>query len=172
MANAADLRIVHAGDLTTAQAFALQWQVGALHNRLQEIAICGGRVVGSWEYEVHAKGRNWWIDSSHTEVAKRFQRRGLAIRLWRHGIARWKPTRIAATVGTHEGLCFLARMRAELAYAQPSISLDVKVAPDNYEAWHRYLRIEAHAKLRELGKAAPASAKQKQLPAPALKAVG
>lgn len=163
-----EIRIVHAGDLSTRDAFKLTWLVGDRSLRLQEIAICDGRVVGSWQYGVEAKGRNWWIDSAYTEVAKRFQRRGLAVRLWHHGIARWRPSRIKASIGTPAGMMFLARMIAELEYSNPSLFLEVKVPPDDHESWTYQKEHAAREKLRELGKAAAASApkpKPKQLAA-------
>ncbi len=156
MTAAKSIRIVHAGDLSTREAFALTWLVGETGHRLQEIAICDGRVVGSWIYAVESKGRDWWIESSYTEVARRFRRRGLAVRLWHHGIARWRPlTRIESIIGSREGMGFLARMSAELAYSNPGLFLEVKVEPSDHDSWQAMREWAAHDKLRELGKVAP-----------------
>lgn len=167
------VRYVHAGDLTTNQAHTLTWTEGTIDCRYQEIAIVGDQVIGSWQYEIQ-----WWrgraiIDSSHTGVATRFRRRGIAIALWMHGIARWKPDTIKALIGTNEGRYFLARMKAQLSYVSPDTFLNVRLREGeggDAACWDSLCEMETCDLLRKLGREQIAAKVnvQKKLPKPKL----
>lgn len=146
-----DIRLVHAGDLTTNQAHALVWNEGSIASRYQELAIAGDRVIGSWQYEIEWHRGRATIDSSHTGVAHRFRRRGIAQTLWMHGMARWKPARIKATIGTDEGRDFLARMMARIAYVSPETFLWVKTRESDTD-WDAQCEYAGRELLRKLGK--------------------
>lgn len=150
---AADVRYVHAGDLSTADAHKLVWNEGNVADRYQELAIVGDRVIGSWQYTIEWKRKRAHIDSSHTGVSYRYRGRGVARALWMRGITRWKPARIQSTIGTDEGRNFLARMTAWLAYASPETFLWVKRRPEDREHWEMYCANAAHELLRKLGDA-------------------
>jgi predicted GNAT family acetyltransferase len=165
-----DVRYAHAGDLTTKQVLALTWAEGCDGNRFQEIAIVGEQVIGSWQYEVEWHRGKVTIDSSHTGVATRFQRRGIAKALWMHGVARWKPTQIKAMIGTDDGRGFLASMRALFAYASPSTWLHVQLRnEDERHVWDSLCEHESRDFLRKLGeqRIAIEAKKPKKLAAPA-----
>lgn len=149
---ASGLRIVHAGDLTTAQATSLRWRVGHVSQRFQEIAVADDeKVVGSWMYEhPEAHGRRTWLQSARTDVAKGYQGRGLATRLWFHGIERWNPTRIIASYVSGQGRVFLGRMFAELALRRPLVFLDVNVDKE-HDTWAYEKMYAAERLLKSLG---------------------
>lgn len=166
---AIDIRFVHAGDLTTKQAHELAWNEGLISHRYQEIAIVGDRVIGSWQYDIEWHRGACVIDSSHTGVSTRFQRRGIAQTLWLHGITRWRPVQIKATIGTDEGRTFLARMLARLAYVSPKTYLSVKPRTEDADTWESLCDYYAREFLRELGQQRiEAQKKQKALPKPKL----
>jgi hypothetical protein len=146
------IRYEHAGDLKTDEVLDLIWAVGSDNERFQEIAIVGDKVIGSWSYTLCTKGSRNWIDSSHTDVAPRFRKRGIAATLWRRGVQRWNPTRIAATIGSDEGRCLLARMHAEFSYSHPSLHMDIKPGTDadSWDRWHEAMRYAATSMLRRL----------------------
>lgn len=172
-----DIKYVHAGDLTTKQALALIWNEGCDGARYQEIAIVGDQVVGSWQYDLEWYRGKVTIDSLHTGVATRFQRRGIAKALWMHGVARWKPTHIKALIGTDEGRGFLASMRAVFSYVSPATFLYVKLRNEEERGtWNSLCEHETRDFLRKLGeqRIATEAKKPKQLAAaavPALRAV-
>lgn len=166
-----DIRLVHAGDLPTKEAHALLWSEGELGLRYQELAIVGDQVVGAWQYHVEWQRGKAKIDSSHTGVATRFRRRGIAQALWMHGVARWKPVSIEATIGTDEGRDFLARMMARLAYLSPETRLWVKPRNEDANTWESLCDFYAHELLNRLGKERIAREATKKLPKPKLEVV-
>lgn len=143
----------HAGDLDTDTVSDFEWRVGNVDSRFQEIALCETRVVGAWLYQLHTKGSRRWIESDYTEVAPRFRKRGIAIELWRRGVARWNPTKIEARAASNEGRWLLARMWAEFSYTHPELWLGVTPNKDEWELWHEAQRYAAEAMLKRLGEA-------------------
>lgn len=161
-----DLRIVHAGDLDTNEATGLHWRVSDPNGRFQEIAIVGDKVVGAWVYEhPEARGRGTWMRSIRTDVARGFQGRGLATRLWFHGIERWRPTRLIATYVSGQGRVFLARMFAELAYRKPEIFLDVTINKEDHDLVNYERMYSAQRLLNDIGRAVAAKKATPQLTA-------
>lgn len=167
MASASSIRIAHAGDLSTAAATNLRWIVGEVGDRFQEIAIADGeRVVGAWIYDHPERhGRGTWVRSIRTDVAKGFQGRGLATRLWFHGIERWKPSRIIASWVSDQGRGFLARMFAELALRAPAIYLDVVHGDKDLDLWNYERAQSAERLLRAIGEGKRAERATPQLTA-------
>lgn len=154
------IRYVHAGDLTTAQAHALVWNVGAVSERYQEIAIVGDKVIGSWTYGLEWHRGKAWINSGRTDVTPRYRRKGVARALWFRAIVRWKPWKIESTIGTDEGRGFLARMAAEIEYRTPKTWLRVKTREEDKPTWQELIGHAARALLRELGDQQAIAAKQ------------
>lgn len=144
-------RIVHAGDLSTDAIHDLAWHVGTENDRYQEIAIVGDRVIGSWTYGLDYHRGRFRIESHRTDVAKRYQRKGIARALWFNAIERWRPTKIEASIATDEGRAFLARMDAEISYRWPEIFLWVDKRSVDLEVWEGLCWSEARELLRTLG---------------------
>jgi hypothetical protein len=142
----------HAGDLTTEQAHALVWNVGEINARHEEIAVVGDRVIGAWTYDVEWHRGRARISSGRTDVTKKFQRKGVARRLWFAGIDRWKPSRIEAIISTDEGFSFLARMHAEIAYRYADTCLWAKRRPEDTPlSWEERTAWEAANLLKRIG---------------------
>lgn len=147
----ADITYAHAGDISTARAHELEWQVGEVESRYQEVAIVNDKVIGSWIYAIEWRRGKAYIDSSKTDVTPRHQRRGVARAMWMRGITRWKPTSISATIATDQGRDFLARMHAWIAYAAPETRLWVKTRPEDAASWDSNCSYYAWQLLQKLG---------------------
>lgn len=145
------IKYAHAGDITTNDAHALAWNVGEIESRYQELAIVNDRVIGSWAYGIEWYRGRPRIFSSRTDVAPRFQRKGIARALWFAGIARWNPSRIEATISTDEGRDFLAHMVAQLAYRTQRTMLWVKQRNEDAAQWEERCGWASQHLLRELG---------------------
>jgi hypothetical protein len=108
-----DIRIVDAVDIDVTT-------IKTMHrfnrdDRFQILALDGDRLVGWWSYNPRRDRGGRWLDSFRTEVAARYRRTGLGVAMWRFGIAKWKPYRIAVTIGSGHGAGFVAALRCELA---------------------------------------------------------
>jgi len=168
-----DIRYAHSGDLTTNQAHELEWCEGGIGERYQEIAIVGDRVIGAWSYEPKWERGRLTIDSQHTGVMPRYRRRGVAQALWMHGLARWRPRRIEAMIGTDEGRDFLARMTARLAFAMPDTFLWVKRRDEDRDVWDALCENASRRLLNQLGRDRIAATKKlPKTAAPALLKAG
>jgi hypothetical protein len=165
-----DIRYVHAGDISTQQAHELQWNVGEIDQRYQELAIVGESIVGAWSYHVEYHRGRPRIQSARTDVTRRYQRKGVASKLWLIAIARWSPTQINATISTDEGRDFLASMTARISFQAPDCNLFVHTRSEDEEGWNWRCFYEAQHLLRKVGRMANAAAKQAKTP-PQLKAV-
>lgn len=93
-------------------------------NRFQMVALDNhgdptrkAQLIGRWEFHADRSRGHTVIQSTHTWVSGRVRRQGIARKLWRAGVERWKPIRVSVSIGSWRGLEFLARMRAELAGA-------------------------------------------------------
>lgn len=149
------IRYAHAGDLDTNAAHALAWNVGEVSERYQEIAIVGDRVVGAWTYSIEWRRGRAKISSGRTDVTTRYRRKGVARALWLRAIARWNPTYIEARISTDDGLRFLARMTAEIAYRSTDTALFVNTREQD-TCWSEFCEYEARELLRKVGERARA----------------
>lgn len=169
----AEVRFVHAGDLSTADAHKLTWNQGDIGSRYQELAIVGDRVIGAWQYSLEWHRNRARIESCRTDVSTRYQRRGVARMLWMRAVVRWNPSRIEAVISTDQGRDFLARMRAYLALCAPETLLWVKTRSEDAESWDSHCEFWARELLIKVGEERrTAEAKQLATKKPAqLKAV-
>jgi hypothetical protein len=144
-----DIRIVCSAQLTREDWLHLSWPQERKdgmkvpeYGPFNVFAISGKRIVGYWMFHVNGWQNNKLkqevvnIGSTMTYVARRYRREGLARRMWDHGVAFWRPTRIHATAATPAGWWFLRD--AVLRYHRRGIAVNVHASVDDVSGFsHR-----------------------------------